>query len=653
MLSLSFWVSAQSTLTEQANSIEADYDEVLLSNTDSALALGRKLLTLGLDSADNYLTARGYEFIGQAYYYHNDLDQALHYIHKSLEIYQKEDLPEFVGGAYMLLGSVHGDRGDYKKCLDYYELAETLFRQYDSYPVDRACLYYNIAHIFMDLQNLDYFESYIKRSSQVVEEHQIEYLKPAILNLRARLALGKQQFREAWSLAREALAGARTDHDKVEQVFAYENLGLVSLALHESSRAELLLDSAYQIALRYEDPYLIANAQAHLAGAYLRNNDLRKASALAGAAYKSSVEQGNLLLRQNASAVYAEILEKEGEYQQAMRVFREYTDAKDSLQGFRINEQLLRSQNRISEQQNELLAAEARLLKAEYSKGKVVLITVSLALVFCMVIIFQMVRNLRSRKEAAVALGLKQKMLDDKSRELEKRNRELTRINKGKDKLFSIISHDLKEPFNQVASFLQILEDNPFLDKTMKEVVNSIRESTRVTLFSMNNLLMWSKSQFMNLQTEFERVEVNHVLNKLITELQPGIDGKKLKLGVNVAPGTNLIVDPNHLGIILRNLLGNAIKFSPPGGVIEVAVGVKDGKVEIAVKDEGKGMSKEEVSMLFDPQRHFSTPGTLNEKGTGLGMIIVAEFLRENRGSIAVESEQNKGTTFRVWLPAA
>lgn len=653
MCTLPFSGKAGDSLYDLAWHLEIRYSETLLSDIDSAEHYACQLLQLGLDSNDNYLVARGYDCIGYTHYYRNQLEEAISCFKLALPMYRKMDMPEYEGGMFMALGSAIGDKGDFAKCLSMYQKADSLFTANPTYPEDRACLYYNMAHIFLDLDDDENLEVYLEKSDEIVRKDSLEHLVPAINNLRAYLAINRGEYARADSLGGEALRGSVIFNDEVEQVFALENLGRAARSTGSLERATAYLDSSLAAARAYGDPYMISEAMALLAHCYLQEKRLQDADSTALRAYNLGVSQNSVLLTRKVSKVYAEVLEAKGDFEKAYGVFKTFTQAKDSLIGYGINERILRTENRLSEQENRLLRSKAALLYTRNSRGQVIIVGVSCALLLSLTILFLLVRLLKARKKAALELQAKQEMIDQKSRELERTNTELHKINTGKDKLFSIISHDMKEPFNQMSSFLQLLEADPQLDDDLHEMINDMKSSTRSTLFAMNNLLMWSKSQFMNLQTETQKVDMHVVINNVLSELEASIHHKQLRLSTEVGNNTSLQADVNHVNIILRNLISNAIKFSPFGGEVQVIVTRNGNDVEIAVRDEGKGMSNEEVESLFDVQKHFSTPGTLNEKGTGLGMMIVSEFIRENKGRIEVDSQKNCGSTFRVMFPAA
>lgn len=628
-------------------------DALMYVNTDSVNYYAHQLLDLAIATNDSVMMASAYQSIGYAYYYQNELDKTLSYFEKAKEILDELEIPIETGLLYMDFGNLYGEMGYFEKALTFYEKAEEVLKEHSPYPEDLAIVYYNLGHTFMDINDIHNLKKYIGKTAEIVEGYEIYYLLPAVQNMEAYVAIQEKNYAKARALSEEALAGSTNEKDLVEQVFALENLGLIEMAGGNATHAIAYLDSSLTIARQYGDQNIVISQKAMLASFHLENGNLALADSLASSAYRQGKAFNSLLITKRTSSVYADVLEQKGEHQTALEIYKIYTKAKDSINSFEVSEKLLRSQNRISTQQNQLLKAEATLLKANNTRNKILILATSVALVLSVVIIILMVLNLGARKKAARELRIKQKTIDEKSKELEQKNIQLERMNNGKDKLFSIITHDMKEPFNQITSFIHILEHTTELDPSMKELIAKIKESTRSTLFAMNNLLMWSKSQFMNLQTQAEEVDMRSVVNSVEAELTTTIKDKLLVLHTMIGENTTLIADRHHVEIILRNLLSNAIKFSPKGGVVDLTVQRTLDGIEIAVRDNGKGMTREEVDNIFDTQKHFSTPGTLNEKGTGLGMLIVSEFVKENKGTIEIDSEKNKGSTFKVILPAA
>lgn len=625
----------------------------IYTDTDSALFFSSKLLALGKMHSDSLTIAEGYQAIGECYYYKNDLQKSIDYYEKAAPIFNSLELFDYLGVLYMSYGNVYSDLGQHAKCLYYYQESEQLLLDYSDYPDDRALLYYNMAHLFMDINDVVNFEKYIFKAKNIISvEEDVNSLNLALKNLEADLALRKGQPERARELAKKALKEARIEQDLIEVVFAFQNLGA---ALYQSGMVEKGIeyqDSALSVAETYGDQYMVVEEKNRLADYYLKAGKIEAAYQLARDGYLAGDSLNSLIITMNTALVYARVLEQKKQFEEALKLYKIYNKASDSLRSFDLSEKILQSENVLAESRNRLLQAEAKVLKANNAQQRFITIGTIIGLVLCLLIIVLLITILSSRRKTVKALNAKQLLIDEKSRELELKNEELEKMNNAKDKLFSIITHDMRQPFNQISSFIQILEHTPEIDNSLQDLIAEIKASTCNTLSAMNNLLIWSKSQFLNVKTYPENLIVKDLFDGILTEMAADINKKDLVVDVGAGTDAIIVADRNHIEIILRNLINNAAKFSPVGGALHLGA-MRDGNlVSISIKDEGKGMTEDELAKLFDTANHFSTPGTLNEKGSGLGMLIVSEFVKENGGSINVTSQKNKGSTFKVTLPA-
>ncbi|MFH0758477.1 MAG: two-component regulator propeller domain-containing protein [Bacteroidota bacterium] len=230
---------------------------------------------------------------------------------------------------------------------------------------------------------------------------------------------------------------------------------------------------------------------------------------------------------------------------------------------------------------------------------------------------------------------------------------ELKELNASKDKFFSIIAHDLKNPFNAIIGFSELLYAEAGKEQYANagEYAMMINTSAVQTLKLLENLLEWAKTQRGNIS--FNPVSIN--LSDAVTEEMITLDGnaksKNIELKNSVHSDLMIIADRNMIRTIFRNLISNAIKFTRRDGKIEVKASTKNNTTEISVSDNGIGMTKEMIAKLFRIETNFATPGTENEKGTGLGLILCKEFVEKHGGKIWVESETGKGSAFIFTLP--
>lgn len=234
-----------------------------------------------------------------------------------------------------------------------------------------------------------------------------------------------------------------------------------------------------------------------------------------------------------------------------------------------------------------------------------------------------------------------------------KSEKELQVSNAEKDKFFSIIAHDLKNPFHSILNFSDLLlKDFSTYDK--EEVLTFIKmiyESSRQAFNLLENLLHWSRARSGRMDLLSEKVDLNNIVTENICLLEVAATEKNIKITNSVTPKTFVDCDGNMISTVIRNIISNAIKFTRPAGKINITSREKASTSEVSVTDTGVGISEENLGKLFRIDTHFSTTGTANEEGTGLGLILCREFVNLNNGSIKVISKPGKGSTFTVELP--
>lgn len=230
---------------------------------------------------------------------------------------------------------------------------------------------------------------------------------------------------------------------------------------------------------------------------------------------------------------------------------------------------------------------------------------------------------------------------------------QLVELSASRDKFFSIISHDLKSSFNAILGFSELLEQDygELDDRERKEYVYNIRESARNAFKLLENLLEWSRVQTGNIAFIPEDLSISRLVLENFLLLKPLAQKKNIHLFSRVSIDLMARGDLNSVLTILRNLISNAIKFTPAGGKVTVEAEKNGRMVFISVRDTGVGISAANIAKLFVTGESFKTAGTDNEKGTGLGLILCKEFAEKNGGSIKVTSEEGKGSCFTFTLP--
>jgi two-component system sensor histidine kinase/response regulator len=256
-------------------------------------------------------------------------------------------------------------------------------------------------------------------------------------------------------------------------------------------------------------------------------------------------------------------------------------------------------------------------------------------------------------------LNKKNLEIEDQKREimlkailLEKQSAELRELNSVKNKLFSIISHDLKSPMYALRNLFTSFEQLNLSGKEIKAMIPDVVSDLNYTTGLMENLLQWAKCQMQSNIVHSQKLDVSELVNEAVRLLHLQSAAKKIYIERKTAFPVYAQADKNIINLVLRNLLSNAIKFTPENGRIVIGVHESPSSVEVYVKDSGNGISKEEM-VKINNNNFYSTNGTNGEGGTGLGLMLCKEFLARNDGRMMIESEPGVGTTFSFTIPLA
>ena len=241
----------------------------------------------------------------------------------------------------------------------------------------------------------------------------------------------------------------------------------------------------------------------------------------------------------------------------------------------------------------------------------------------------------------------------DRTLELKQTNKELEKANQTKNKFFSIIAHDLKNPFNSMLGFGEILVDDwkTLSDEEKFEFVQIIRDTTEDTLQLLINLLEWSRIQKNEIQFKPANFKLHALTADVISQLRANAFIKNIRINIEIGEDMEMYADQNMIHTVLRNLISNAIKFTPGNGKISITANTDHTQTTCCVKDNGVGMGKEVADKLFDLQYRNTKKGTEGEPGTGLGLVLSHEFIKKHNGEIFIESEPGKGSTFCFTIP--
>lgn len=255
-------------------------------------------------------------------------------------------------------------------------------------------------------------------------------------------------------------------------------------------------------------------------------------------------------------------------------------------------------------------------------------------------------------KASAEKIG--NRIKEDRKKEiLKKKNIELEQANATKDRFISILGHDLRGPFNSILGLAELLVENiDEYDKAkIKEFVDAIYDTSNETFILLSNLLEWSKIQRDKSPFNPTKISILNVVEKSLNPMKQAARDKKIEVVLMVADSLQIEADEPMLYTIIRNLVNNAIKFTPENGQVIISATATKSKMEISIADTGVGMGQDAIQSLFKLDKSKTSLGTKGEKGTGFGLLLCKEFVDKHKGNIHVESEQGKGTRFTIRFP--
>lgn len=243
--------------------------------------------------------------------------------------------------------------------------------------------------------------------------------------------------------------------------------------------------------------------------------------------------------------------------------------------------------------------------------------------------------------------------IQDKNKRLQEHYEQLDELNKLKTRFLSIIGHDLKNPLGTIIGFSQMLYENidSYNREKIKKYAEQIHLSTTNTYDLLINLLEWARSQTNAIKYSPEPANLFTLIEETLNLLQETANQKAVTIQIEAEKNQRVMIDVNMIKTVLRNIISNSIKYSKYGGTINITASVAL-HAAIKIRDNGIGMSEEQIKKLFRIDEHCSTPGTEHEKGTGLGLIITHEFIQRMNGTIYVESKPDEGTIFTIIIPA-
>ena len=443
-------------------------------------------------------------------------------------------------------------------------------------------------------------------------------------------------------------------HDERGLGFTYENMGLI----YE-------LKEQYEVSLKYlEQSLQYYKASDNIPGigkAWLnlgRVNTLLKHYTTAARQLEEAAHINAPLKNAKNEMIYyqylAQLDSSRHDYIAALQHYNKYTGLKDQF--FAVEKQRIIANTR-EKYESEKKQAENLLLKKEkrahlstIREQRILVAVCSFLLVVLLVIALLLYRLYKRQHELYRQLNSKTMEVSKQNKIILEQNATLGSLNQVKDKIFSVISHDLRSPLSILEGMLFLLRDKKLERDQFQEFTDELWRDMKNTAYMMDNLLNWASSQMKGIRVKAEDFDITSVFNREFELLQTLSRQKEVHLSHQLLNPVLVYADPDMIKVVLRNLISNSIKFTPAGKSIHISGQVKGAFLEICVQDSGIGISEKDQHKIFS-NIYYSTSGTQNEKGCGLGLPLSKDFVELNKGCIWFRSLPGKGTSFFFTIP--
>ncbi len=562
---------------------------------------------------------------------HGKYDQALNCYKESIANYVVLNDSEGLAETYTAAGINEGLQNNSVQALSWF-LRAMKIHQATGNQAGMADLYYKIGLVYSEVNDFDKALEYQNKSLVYAQEHGDEKM---MMNVQGNMGRKKED-PAALKALRESYRYSMAFHNGKNIANTSINLGNVFRETGKYDSSAFYLVQALAIFQQADYPVGVA-------GAYNAIGDLKMHISQYDSALYYSDKSFELATKiGDEDLVLQSFILKQGayrglhRYREAAELFDTIMVMKEKVDDAESRALLVRTKMNDEMQQKEVVITN---LKADYRSStqqrNIFIIIAAICACFFLYIFYSLHQIRKKNKQ----LGEQKKDLED--------------LNMVKDKLFSVVSHDLRTPFTRIIGVLELINADILDDKERQDITSQLLLSTSSTLETLDNLLVWGTSQLKKESLVQTNIEIGKAVNRVLALYDGMAIHKSIKFVKDFEDNSMARFDKNQLEFIIRNLVANAIKFSYENQDITLKVYRQDDRIMLVVSDEGVGMTSDVKEALFDPKIRKITKGTSGESGVGLGLMLVTDFLKKNNGSVTVESEPHKGSTFIISMPAA
>lgn len=572
----------------------------LLVNVDSSIYFANDALQYAEAQKSTEIKADALLALGEAYSYINQQIQAIEYLLDARDLYETINNSLGLGNCLFALGELYS-------VIKHYELSRNYFFK----AIEQFKLTDKEEHLG---------DTYASLGDNYYSDHKLD---SALYYTNLALAIGTKK-----------------NSDAILE-YVYGNLADILIAQKKFIEGEQYLLLSDNLSYKQGNEYGIAYGKLQFAKIKGGQKNYAVAFIYADSSIGMAQELNMDDLIMEAEELKYELYKEMGNEKLCLKSLEKYRSIADTLLSYK---KFIVLNNLLERYRSEKKQQEVDFLKAKNSRNKIIVIALSVFLFLIVLLVFSFYKRSTERKKMLFQLS-------EQHDSIQTQAKDLRQINHVKDRMFSIISHDLRGPVSSLKGLIDFMKSESLSAEDSAMIVKELKQSVGGVDMLLENLLVWAQIQIRgDVSVKKEMLKIEDIAQDVVFISTNAAAQKNIQLLLAIEKGISVHADRNHIALIIRNLVNNSIKFTPNGGTVTIEAKHNDGRIMLCVEDTGIGMTDEEIDKLFKIEKPFSQLGTENEKGSGLGLLFVKEYTQICGGEFTITSTKGKGSKFCVTL---
>jgi len=602
--------------------------------------------------------SNAYLDMGIAYAVRSQLDSGLYYFKLGHEIAKESNYLPGIARGYVNMGFILDRQDKKKESVKYYEESLKIYRKLNNRKGINQCIM-NLGSLYFDLGEYKTADLYFHQVLDNVRETPNDQagLASALFSLgNSNRKLGNSQ--KSLEYFRQSLAIREKIGDLNGIALSNWGIGLVMNNTNKFEQALVHLKVALENNRKTKNIYQESIVLMSISHAYLHLEDYKKAEENIKLALEKAKEAESKTLVVQALENLVNIETAQKKFDLALKHQSDYMAINDSLNNSRTKKEVILNDLKRVNTDNKNLEEHNQKISEKITDYAIIIVIVTILLLVVGILLLLYYKRNSENKNANVLLQKQKQEIAEVNEELKTQmeiinaqNVELEKLNRVKNKFFSIVSHDLRAPINSLKSLFEMYRNGVLNDEELGGLLNRLEGTIYNTAAFLDNLLEWSKSQLEGITVNPIQVELRQIVAHNIKLMDSHIRTKSIKVQNNVPAGALAFVDLNMIHVVIRNLLSNAIKFCKANDEVIFETRLDGENIIFTISDTGPGISDIDLENLFN-LAHTPNTGTAGERGYHIGLILCQDMITQNHGSLKVNSQLGKGTTFFITLPS-